>query len=250
VPDLEIPPPSRSTEQFRAEVGRRAAHLGRRRALRSGSAVAVVAVVAAVVLVATLVTGSATRHRSASTATHATTVHPATAPSTTAHPDGSSGQAGDSEAPPSGSASAAAPQLHSGGTSIPPEFSLDGPSDLVTVDRRPSGVVVRAETGQTVLVLLPSTPGGWGGATAGVSGGGVLSVVAPAHAGTSAQIVLRAVAPGTATVTVRRAAAAAGKEPSVWHGTIVVQKAPGFRCPAGTTVCRRPLGAGTPPSRG
>jgi len=237
VPDLEIPPPSRSTEQFRAEVGRRAAHLGRRRALRSGSAVAVVAVVAAVVLVATLVTGSATRHRSASTATHATTVHPATAPSTTAHPDGSSGQAGDSE-------------LHSGGTSIPPEFSLDGPSDLVTVDRRPSGVVVRAETGQTVLVLLPSTPGGWGGATAGVSGGGVLSVVAPAHAGTSAQIVLRAVAPGTATVTVRRAAAAAGKEPSVWHGTIVVQKAPGFRCPAGTTVCRRPLGAGTPPSRG
>ena len=244
MPDLEIPPPSRSTEQFRAEVGRRAAHLGRRRALRSGSAVAVV------VVLVVLVTGSATRHRSASTATHATTVHPATAPSTTAHPDGSSGQAGDSEAPPSGSASAAAPQLHSGGTSIPPEFSLDGPSDLVTVDRRPSGVVVRAETGQTVLVLLPSTPGGWGGATAGVSGGGVLSVVARAHAGTSAQIVLRAVAPGTATVTVRRAAAAAGKEPSVWHGTIVVQKAPGFRCPAGTTVCRRPLGAGTPPSRG
>ena len=134
--------------------------------------------------------------------------------------------------------------------SVPPEFALGRSSDQVTVDERPSGVVVTVDAGQTIDVVLPVRPGGWGRAVIvqhGPHGRHVVSLVGQARSGPTGSVVLRALGQGTATVSVPPAPAA-GSGPAPWRGTVVVRAPAGFECPKGASSCHRP--AGPSPSGG
>jgi hypothetical protein len=216
MPDHEIPPPSSTLEHYRAEVGRRAELIGRRRQRRVMGVAGVVAVLA-VGLFAGLHLAGNQDHVSAS---GASPTGPPRGPTTSVTHGSVAGSADATSSAGAAKAGTGAPAPQSANASAPefrPGLSVNGPASHV-VYARSSGFVVTARPGTEVQVVLELPAGGWGQAAITSGAGTVASVVAQARVGGDLRVDIRTLAGGTA----RLGVPSPGHPADSWHGTIIV----------------------------